>query len=228
MDATYPAGDNTSCIETSEQQWSAPRNASSAAELIAHRYVFLFNGTSGPSNAHNNDTVQGGEVNPVPVPPNEVVLPIQQPQQQITLNFADDSSSDDDADPPAGLQDILNTHMMGLLPDTVAETEVTASPQEERNNPPTPPIKLVEEHPYFPDNETKNAKSEVSREQNHAAATGGGQPLPEMSQTSQAVASLFAISASFHGIVDDADTVIAGTPPSPSFLGLPMTQAAVS
>ncbi|KAH3891002.1 hypothetical protein DPMN_015093 [Dreissena polymorpha] len=36
---------------------------------------------------------------------------------------------------------------------TVAETEVTASPQEERNNPPTPPIKLVEEHPYFPDNE---------------------------------------------------------------------------
>ncbi|KAH3828407.1 hypothetical protein DPMN_130366 [Dreissena polymorpha] len=36
---------------------------------------------------------------------------------------------------------------------TVAETEVTVSPQEERNDPPTctPPIELVEEHPYFPD-----------------------------------------------------------------------------
>ncbi|KAH3698961.1 hypothetical protein DPMN_073907 [Dreissena polymorpha] len=75
-------------------------------------------GTSGPSNAHNNNTVQGGEVNPVPVPPNEVVLPIQQPQQQIPLNFADDSSSDDDVDPPAGLQDILNTQMIGFIPDT--------------------------------------------------------------------------------------------------------------
>ncbi|XP_052237281.1 uncharacterized protein LOC127848710 isoform X2 [Dreissena polymorpha] len=71
-------------------------------------------------------------------------------------------------------------------------------------------------------NMTKNAKSEVSRERNHAAATGGGPPLPEMSQTSQAVASLFATSASFHGIVEDADTVIAVTPPSPNFLGLPM------
>ncbi|KAH3848572.1 hypothetical protein DPMN_090950 [Dreissena polymorpha] len=75
---------------------------------------------------------------------------------------------------------------------------------------------------------TKNAKSEVSRKRNHAAATGGGPPLPELSQTSQAVASLFATSASFHGIVDDADTVIETksatpvTPPSPSFLGLPM------
>ena len=36
---------------------------------------------------------------------------------------------------------------------TVAETEVTVSPQEERNDPTTPPIELVEEHPYFPDNE---------------------------------------------------------------------------
>ncbi|KAH3790842.1 hypothetical protein DPMN_169050 [Dreissena polymorpha] len=45
-------------------------------------------------------------------------------------------------------------------------------------------------------------------ERNHAEATGGGPPLPEMSQTSQAVASLFATSASFHGIVDDSDTVI--------------------
>ncbi|KAH3698960.1 hypothetical protein DPMN_073906 [Dreissena polymorpha] len=43
MDATYSAGDNTSCIEKLEQQWSPPRNASSAAELIAYRYVFLFN-----------------------------------------------------------------------------------------------------------------------------------------------------------------------------------------
>ncbi|KAH3706305.1 hypothetical protein DPMN_065690 [Dreissena polymorpha] len=66
----------------------------------------------------------------------------------------------------------------------------------------------------------KNAKSEVSRERNHA--TGGGPPLLEMSQTSQAVASLFATSASFHGIVEDADTVIAVTPPSPNFQGLPM------
>ncbi|XP_052277009.1 uncharacterized protein LOC127876112 [Dreissena polymorpha] len=70
--------------------------------------------------------------------------------------------------------------------------------------------------------ETINAKSEVLRERNHAAATGGGPQLPEMSQTSQAVASLFANTASFHGIVDDADTLIADTPPSPSFLGLPM------
>ncbi|KAH3884584.1 hypothetical protein DPMN_008567 [Dreissena polymorpha] len=33
---------------------------------------------------------------------------------------------------------------------TVAETEVTVSPQEERNDPPTPPIELVAEHPNFP------------------------------------------------------------------------------
>ncbi|KAH3810080.1 hypothetical protein DPMN_138466 [Dreissena polymorpha] len=37
---------------------------------------------------------------------------------------------------------------------------------------------------------------------------GKGPPLTEMSQTSQAVASLFTHSASFHGVVDDADTVI--------------------
>ncbi|KAH3769000.1 hypothetical protein DPMN_170246 [Dreissena polymorpha] len=29
---------------------------------------------------------------------------------------------------------------------TVAETEVTVPPQEERNEPPTPPIELVEKH----------------------------------------------------------------------------------
>ncbi|XP_052246350.1 uncharacterized protein LOC127882332 [Dreissena polymorpha] len=73
-------------------------------------------------------------------------------------------------------------------------------------------------------NMTKNAKADVSKERNHAAATGGGPPLTEMSQTSQAVASLFAHSASFHGVVDDADTVIAVTPPSPGFLGLPIME----
>ncbi|KAH3814171.1 hypothetical protein DPMN_142664 [Dreissena polymorpha] len=65
---------------------------------------------TGPSNAHNSNTVQGiqgGEVNHVPVPPNEVVLPIKQPQQQVPLNFADDSFSDVDVDPPAGLHDIM-------------------------------------------------------------------------------------------------------------------------
>ncbi|KAH3819633.1 hypothetical protein DPMN_121373 [Dreissena polymorpha] len=31
-----------SSIEISEQQWSPLRNASSAAELIAYRYVYLF------------------------------------------------------------------------------------------------------------------------------------------------------------------------------------------
>ncbi|KAH3890190.1 hypothetical protein DPMN_014262 [Dreissena polymorpha] len=36
---------------------------------------------------------------------------------------------------------------------TVAETEVIVPPQEERNDPPTPPIELAEEFPYLPDNE---------------------------------------------------------------------------
>ncbi|KAH3891003.1 hypothetical protein DPMN_015094 [Dreissena polymorpha] len=48
-------------------------------------------GTSGPSNAHNNDTVQGGEVNPAPVPPNEVVLPLQTmmlTHQQVCRTFS--------------------------------------------------------------------------------------------------------------------------------------------
>ncbi|XP_052250159.1 uncharacterized protein LOC127857635 isoform X6 [Dreissena polymorpha] len=72
-------------------------------------------------------------------------------------------------------------------------------------------------------NMTQNAKADVSKERN-LAATGGGPPLTEMSQTSQAVASLFAHSASFHGVVDDADSVIAVTPPSPRFLGLPIME----
>ncbi|KAH3819634.1 hypothetical protein DPMN_121374 [Dreissena polymorpha] len=74
--------------------------------------------STGPSNAHNSNTVQdiqGGEVNPVPAPPNDFILPIQQPHQQVPVNFSDDSSSEDDVDPPAGLQDILNTHMMGNM-----------------------------------------------------------------------------------------------------------------
>ncbi|KAH3848290.1 hypothetical protein DPMN_090649 [Dreissena polymorpha] len=36
---------------------------------------------------------------------------------------------------------------------TVAKTEVTVSPQEERNDPHTSPIELVEEHHYFPNNQ---------------------------------------------------------------------------
>ncbi|KAH3822834.1 hypothetical protein DPMN_124626 [Dreissena polymorpha] len=42
------------------------------------------------------------------------------------------------------------------------------------------------------------------------AGTGGGRKLPEMTKTSAAVSELFAGSASFHGVSDDADTAIFG------------------
>ena len=56
----------------------------------------------------------------------------------------------------------------------------------------------------------KNAKKEVTDQKLGLAGTGGGRKLPEMTKTSAAVSELFAGSASFHGVSDDADTAIFG------------------
>ncbi|XP_053401430.1 uncharacterized protein LOC123547200 isoform X1 [Mercenaria mercenaria] len=57
-------------------------------------------------------------------------------------------------------------------------------------------------------NMVKMAKTDVSAERTSMRKTGGGPPRPEMSQTSQTVASLYESSASFHGVCSDADTLI--------------------
>ena len=128
--------DNTTAKKSRSTPTSPPPSISTAIPVQE-------TGTStGPSNAHNgsgNNTIQhiqGVDFNPGPVPPNEVVLPHQQPPQvpgpvppnavvlphqqplQVPFNYSDDSSSEDEVDPPANLQEILSTHMMGLLPDT--------------------------------------------------------------------------------------------------------------
>ncbi|XP_052237482.1 uncharacterized protein LOC127848860 isoform X1 [Dreissena polymorpha] len=59
-------------------------------------------------------------------------------------------------------------------------------------------------------NMKKNAKKEVTDQKLGLAGTGGGRKLPEMTKTSAAVSELFAGSASFHGVSDDADTAIFG------------------
>ncbi|XP_052262097.1 uncharacterized protein LOC127865977 [Dreissena polymorpha] len=130
--------DNTTAKKSRSTPTSPPPSISTAIPVQE-------TGTStGPSNAHNgsgNNTIQhiqGVDFNPGPVPPNEVVLPHQQPPQvpgpvppnavvlphqqplQVPFNYSDDSSSEDEVDPPANLQEILSTHMMGLLPDTAS------------------------------------------------------------------------------------------------------------
>ncbi|KAH3811608.1 hypothetical protein DPMN_140019 [Dreissena polymorpha] len=56
----------------------------------------------------------------------------------------------------------------------------------------------------------KHAKTEICLRKVDRAVTGGGLPLPKMSQIPQAVAGLFYQSSSFHGICEDADMAISG------------------
>ncbi|XP_052257114.1 integrase/recombinase xerD homolog isoform X1 [Dreissena polymorpha] len=144
--------DNTTAKKSRSTPTSPPPSISTAIPVQE-------TGTStGPSNAHNgsgNNTIQhikGVDFNPGPVPPNEVVLPHQQPPQvpgpvppnavvlphqqppQVPFNYSDDSYSEDEVDPPANLQEILSTHMMGLLPDTDREISSFSSTNGQGSN----------------------------------------------------------------------------------------------
>ncbi|KAH3785591.1 hypothetical protein DPMN_163684 [Dreissena polymorpha] len=56
----------------------------------------------------------------------------------------------------------------------------------------------------------KHAKTDICLRKIDRAATGGGPPLPKMSQTSQAVAGLFNHTSSFHGICEDENMAFSG------------------